>query len=137
LWHLQKFLQYIKCIITWYISIILPIFPSSIHGIVSTGLIFSIYIYVYTVFATYSLSYIFSPLHPSSHWYQPSPPDLWSCEKMTYFLFKIAIQGVSLSYFHVYMYYNPNWFFSIFLLSTLVFFLCDLNRFKNSIFILT
>jgi hypothetical protein len=35
-------------------------------------------------------------------------------------LFKVAIQG----YFHVHMYYNPNWFIpSIFLLSALVLFL--------------
>jgi hypothetical protein len=39
-------------------------------------------------------------------------------------LFKIATQGVSLRHFHVYMYYNLNWFISpIFLLSTLVPFL--------------
>jgi hypothetical protein len=39
-------------------------------------------------------------------------------------LFKIATQGVSLWHFHVYIYYNPNWFIStIFLLSTLVPFL--------------
>jgi hypothetical protein len=34
-------------------------------------------------------------------------------------LYKIAIQGVSLWHFHVYMYYNLNWFIpSIFRLST-------------------
>jgi hypothetical protein len=39
-------------------------------------------------------------------------------------LFKIAIQGISLWHFHVYMYYNLNWFIpSIFLLSILVPFL--------------
>jgi hypothetical protein len=38
-------------------------------------------------------------------------------------LFKIATQGVFLWHFHVYMYYSPNWFISIFLLSTLVPFL--------------
>jgi hypothetical protein len=39
-------------------------------------------------------------------------------------LFKVAIQGISLWYFHVYMCYNPNWFISsVFLLSILVFFL--------------
>jgi hypothetical protein len=37
---------------------------------------------------------------------------------------KVVTQGVSLWYFHVYMYYNPNWFVSpIFLHSTLVPFL--------------
>jgi hypothetical protein len=36
-------------------------------------------------------------------------------------LFRIAIQGVSLWHFHVYMYCIPDWFISsIFLLSTLV-----------------
>jgi hypothetical protein len=44
--------------------------------------------------------------------------------KKRYFcLYKIAIQGVSLWYFHVYTYYNPNWFIpSILLLSALVLF---------------
>jgi hypothetical protein len=41
-------------------------------------------------------------------------------EKRHFCLFKIAIQRVSLWHFHAYMYYNPNWFISIFLLSTLV-----------------
>jgi hypothetical protein len=54
-------------------------------------------------------------------------------KKRCFCLFKIATPGVSLWYFHVYMYYNLNWFISsIFLLSTLVLFLW----FKNSIFIL-
>jgi hypothetical protein len=44
-------------------------------------------------------------------------------EKMTFCLFKIATQGVSLWHLNIYMYYNPVWFISIFLLSTLVFFL--------------
>jgi hypothetical protein len=39
-------------------------------------------------------------------------------------LFKIAVQGFSLWHFHVYMYYDLNWFISfIFLFSTSVFFL--------------
>jgi hypothetical protein len=29
-------------------------------------------------------------------------------------LFRIGTQGVSLWHFHVYMYYNPNWFISSF-----------------------
>jgi hypothetical protein len=28
------------------------------------------------------------------------------------FVIKVAIQGISLWYFHVYVYYNPNWFIS-------------------------
>jgi hypothetical protein len=39
-------------------------------------------------------------------------------------LFKLATQGVSLWYVHIYIYYNPNWYISsTFLLSTLVPFL--------------
>jgi hypothetical protein len=38
-------------------------------------------------------------------------------------LFKVAKQGASLWHLYVYMYYNLNWFISIFLLSTLVLFL--------------
>jgi hypothetical protein len=45
-------------------------------------------------------------------------------------LFKIATQRVSMWHFHVYMYYNPNWFISsIFLLSTLVSFLWWFQQF--------
>jgi hypothetical protein len=57
------------------------------------------------------------------------PPVLWFCirkkkeEKWHFCLFKIATQGVSLWHFHIYMYYNPNMFIFIFLLSTLVHFL--------------
>jgi hypothetical protein len=44
--------------------------------------------------------------------------------KKHFCLFKIAVQGASLWHFHVYVYYNLNWFMpSIFLLSTLVPFL--------------
>jgi hypothetical protein len=44
--------------------------------------------------------------------------------KWHFCLFKIAMQGVSLWHFHVYMYYNPNCSIcSIFLPSTLVPFL--------------
>jgi hypothetical protein len=46
------------------------------------------------------------------------------------FLFKIAMHGVSLWHFCIYLYYIPNWFISsIFLLSTLVPFL---GRFQHS-----
>jgi hypothetical protein len=67
-------------------------------------------------------------------------------------LFKIVMQGVSLwhfSYIYIYIYMkiykhiylfmhcNLNWFIpSIFMLSTLVPFYGDFNRFKNPIFIL-
>jgi hypothetical protein len=42
-------------------------------------------------------------------------------KKRHFCLHKIALQGISLWHFHVYMYYNLNWFIpSIFLLFTLV-----------------
>jgi hypothetical protein len=45
-------------------------------------------------------------------------------EKWDFWLFKIAMQGVSLWHFHVYMYCDPVWFISsIFLLTLLVPFL--------------
>jgi hypothetical protein len=52
-------------------------------------------------------------------------------------LLKIAVQGVSLWHFHVYVYYNLQWFIScICLLSTLVCFLWWFQQVQNSIFIL-
>jgi hypothetical protein len=55
---------------------------------------------------------------------------------MTFVLFKIAIQGVTLWHFHIYIYNNSIWFISsIFLFSALVSSLW-LKHFKNSIFIL-
>jgi hypothetical protein len=94
----------------------------------------SIYIHVYTVFAIYSSSYSFPTSSLCSCWYFPphqTGPVSPSCSlilqkknKWHFWLFKITTQGVSLWHFHVYMYYNPNWFISsIFLLSTLVPFL--------------
>jgi hypothetical protein len=48
----------------------------------------------------------------------------WCLEKNLFCLFKIPKQEVSLRHFHVYMYYNPNYFIPfIFILSTLVLFL--------------
>jgi hypothetical protein len=96
---------------------------------------FYIYMHLYTVFAPYSPSYPVSPPPSPSHWYQcPLGQHLFRplvfqfCKrKKRYFcLFeiKVATQGCSLWYFHVYMYYKPNWFISsIFLHSTLVLFL--------------
>jgi hypothetical protein len=86
---------------------------------------------MYTVFALYSPSHAFSHFLSSSCWYQcpQTGPVLlvlqfWKRKSKWHFcLFKIATQGASLWHFHVYMYYNPNWFISsVFLLSTLVLF---------------
>jgi hypothetical protein len=56
-------------------------------------------------------------------------PVLHFCKrKKLTFLFKI----VSLWHFHECMYYNPNWFISIFLLSTIVSFFWWLQQVKKS-----
>jgi hypothetical protein len=91
---------------------------------------FSIFIHVHTVFAPYSLSHTLSPPPSPSLWYQPPKvgPVLSSCSlvlqmktKWHLYLFKIITHEVSLWYFHVPMYYNPNLFISSsFLLSTLI-----------------
>jgi hypothetical protein len=106
------------------------------------------YHFPFTYMCTQYLHYIHSPapfLHilPSSTGTNPCRgpvPDSYDfCKrKMKYFcLFMVAIQGVSLWNFYVYMYCNPNWVISsIFLLSTLVPLLGGFNRFKKSIFIL-
>jgi hypothetical protein len=50
-------------------------------------------------------------------------------------LFKITIQDVSLWYFHVYIFWNPNLFIPfIFLLSTLVPFLWWLQQIKKVLY---
>jgi hypothetical protein len=80
---------------------------------------FSIYIHVYTVFASYSLSHTLSSPLPSSQWYQSTqeghftPPILdfvKETKKRHLSLFKIATQEISLWYFHTHMHYNLNWF---------------------------
>jgi hypothetical protein len=126
LWHLQKFLKYIIVKLTPPHHS--PLCPLPHYWNSFNRPHFSIYSYVFVVF----------PPHSPSHtlcWYPPPPvsnnfPDCFAflfffCTKnKKTFLFKIATQGVSLWQFHVYMYYNLNWFFlSIFLLSTLVPFL--------------
>jgi hypothetical protein len=103
LWHLLKFFQYIKySILEFTPSIILlypPPPPPPILGIVSTGLIFP-FTNMYTVFApcSPSLSLLLplplvltlqtGPVLPSS--------DFAKRKKRHFYLFKIAIQGVSL-----------------------------------------
>jgi hypothetical protein len=82
------------------------------------------------------LYHIHTPI--TFHWYQhpQTGPVSTSCsqtlqkkKKRHFCLFNIATQGVSLWHFHIYMYYNLNWFIpSIFLLSTLVLFLWWLQQ---------
>jgi hypothetical protein len=144
---LQEFLQYI--IVEFIPSIILLYFFSfPIPGIVSRDLIFSICPYVYRIFPQYSSSYTLSLYVPPTHThcYQPSRWNLFSlpvlrfCKKRKrrhFYLFKVALEGISLWHFHVYMYFNPNWFMlSIFLFLPKSPSYGDFNRLKNSLFIL-
>jgi hypothetical protein len=85
------------------------------------------YTHVHTVFLP---SFTIFPHSSPSHWYPlpkagpVSPLSGFVKEKKWHFcLFNMATQGLSLWNFRVYVYYNQNWFISIFLLSTLVPFL--------------
>jgi hypothetical protein len=113
----------------------LSFIPSSLHSWNSFSMShFSISIHEYIVFPLHSPSYTLSLYLPPSHWYQLPNRTYFTFlffifRKSHFCLFKIPIQGVSLWYFHVYMYYNLNWFIPpIFLLSTLVFFLWWLQK---------
>jgi hypothetical protein len=104
---------------------------------------FSICIQKYIIFPLHSPSYILSLYPPPLAWvpYTQTKSVLPSCslilKKWRHFcLFKIAIQGVLLWHFHVYLYYNTNWLIPSFsLLSTLVPFLWWGNEFKYDIFV--
>jgi hypothetical protein len=93
-----------------------------IPGVVSPGLVFP-FKYIYTWY----LHHIHPPM--SFPHFLPSPTatnpldricftfllsNIIKDEIMNFFLFKMAIQGVSLWHFHVYVCYNFNWFISIF-----------------------
>jgi hypothetical protein len=99
--------------------------PPCIPGIVSTGNTFHL---LTCVHSNCTLLHLSPPPSPPTGTNSPKqdlfhPPALW--KTIWHFcLFKIAIQGDSLWHFHVYMYYNMNWFISsIFLLSPLISFL--------------
>jgi hypothetical protein len=106
LWHLQKFYNIIKCT-TFEINLFtfLLFSPFLNSGKSFNRYNFSIYIDVYTVFATRSPSHdpeLLPPLVPI-HSGRTCYALLFSNfalkkekKKMTFFLFKIAVQGVSL-----------------------------------------
>jgi hypothetical protein len=121
LWHLQKCLQYILN------SPHLSFIPPTLR-IVSTCLIFSIFIHVYMIFSPYSPSYTLSLYPLPSHWYQPLERTCFTfmfsiLEKSHFCLFLITLQGVSLWYFYVYVQYVPPSIWGSFLPSFLPSFL--------------
>jgi hypothetical protein len=126
LWHLQKCLQNI---LVKFIPSIICLYSPSPHSWNSFNR-FHFHRWVHNI-PPHSPSYILFlyPL-PAEGYIQPPGRTCFTflsfvMEKKRHFcLLKISIQRVLLWKFHVYMYYNPNWFIpSIFLLSILVLFL--------------
>jgi hypothetical protein len=87
LWHLKRFVQFIKCIILnsppSLLSFILPS-PDSWNSF--KIYYFCTYIHVYTPFAPYLPSYHLSPPPPPSHWchpyFYPTESSLPSCSSI-------------------------------------------------------
>jgi hypothetical protein len=97
-----------------------PSFSISFHALI----IFP-FTYMYTQYLHHIHPLCPFPTLTPSHWYQfpqTGPPVLQFCKRKNWhvYLFKIAVHGVSLQHFHVYLYYNLNQLISsIFLLSNL------------------
>jgi hypothetical protein len=101
---------------------------------------------VHSICTIFTLPHSFPTSYPLPLVPTPSPRQnllcpcvLRFCKKTnknkTFCLFKIAIQGVSLWHFHVYMYYNPNWFISsIFLLFYLSPLLMVVSTYSNILY---
>jgi hypothetical protein len=113
LWHLQKFLQYIKYFLIEFTFITPPPFLVWFH--------FCIYLHIFcTVFTLLppfpTTSHL--PLVPCTLPKQNMSclPVLWFCRRKKWqlclFEIKVATQCVSLLYLHVFMYYKPYWFIS-------------------------
>jgi hypothetical protein len=122
-----KFLKYIIVDFTPQSFSFIPFSP--IAGIVSICFNFLFYTWIHNISTSFSLLNPFLISHMHTHWYQSPDRNCFTFllsifEKRHVCLFRIALQGVFLWHFYVYMYDNLNWFMpSIFLLSILVPFL--------------